>query len=118
MNRKARQEAVMTLMYQVMRQLRKRMDTDGHEAHISPYHAHALYLLSSKPLTMGELAEELSVSLPSTTVLVNKLVEHDLAERLSDSEDRRITRLTITPKGGELLAKVKEARYRKLKVFM
>ncbi len=55
-----------------------------------------------KPLTMGELSEALDVPLSTATRMADWLVESGYAERLSDPEDRRIVRLTLTEIGRDL----------------
>lgn len=64
----------------------------------------ALYRIGSilhrKPgSTMGELSQALSVPLHTATRMVDSLVENGLADRLSDPEDRRIVRVTLTDNG-------------------
>jgi DNA-binding MarR family transcriptional regulator len=67
-------------------------------------HPHAFHRISSilhrKPgLTMGELSQALSVPLYTATRMVDSLVENGLADRLSDPDDRRIVRVTLTEDG-------------------
>ncbi|MBI4227779.1 MAG: MarR family transcriptional regulator [Candidatus Omnitrophica bacterium] len=49
--------------------------------------------------SMHELAETLNISRPAATGLVDRLIVHGLARRTDDPQDRRVVRLTITPKG-------------------
>jgi DNA-binding MarR family transcriptional regulator len=67
-------------------------------------HPHAFHRISSilhqKPgSTMGELSQALSVPLYTATRMVDSLVENGLADRLSDPDDRRIVRVTLTDDG-------------------
>lgn len=50
-------------------------------------------------LTLGELAAFERVKPPSVTRMVATLEAADLVDREVDPDDRRVTRLTITPKG-------------------
>jgi len=60
-------------------------------------------ILYRKPnSTMGELSQALSVPLYTATRLVDSLVENGLADRLSDPDDRRIVRVTLTDSGRRL----------------
>lgn len=52
---------------------------------------------------MKDLARFLSITPASVTSLVDGLVQMDLLERSTDSEDRRITRLRLTDAGRKLL---------------
>jgi len=57
-------------------------------------------ILHRKPgLTMGELSQALSVPLYTATRMVDRFVEDGLADRLSDPDDRRIVRVTLTDNG-------------------
>ncbi len=51
--------------------------------------------------TMGRLSERLNVRQNALTQAADRLVNHGLAERLSDPSDRRIVRLRLTEKGSE-----------------
>jgi DNA-binding MarR family transcriptional regulator len=60
-------------------------------------------ILHRKPgLTMGELSQALSVPLYSVTRMVDSLVATGLADRLSDPDDRRVVRVTLTEDGRRL----------------
>ncbi|HLK58682.1 MAG TPA: MarR family transcriptional regulator [Chthonomonadaceae bacterium] len=49
--------------------------------------------------TMGKLSEKLGVRQNALTQAADRLVNHALAERLSDPNDRRIVRLRLTEQG-------------------
>ncbi len=53
-------------------------------------------------LTMGELSRAVSVPLSTATRMADWMVENEYAERLSDSNDRRIVRLALTENGRRL----------------
>jgi DNA-binding MarR family transcriptional regulator len=48
---------------------------------------------------MGELASRLGIGVSAATGLVDRLVEHGALERESDSADRRVVRVRISPAG-------------------
>jgi len=52
--------------------------------------------------TMGELSQELAVSLPTATRMVDWFVGNGYAQRLPDAGDRRIVRVAQTNKGRRL----------------
>jgi DNA-binding MarR family transcriptional regulator len=56
-------------------------------------------LMKCGALSMSELGSLLFISKPSMTILVDTLVENAWAERLDDLKDRRVIRISITPKG-------------------
>ena len=60
----------------------------------------ALYRTTN--LTMGELSKSIAAPMSSTTRMVNWLVDNGYAIRLSDPDDRRIVRVTLTDEGRKL----------------
>jgi DNA-binding MarR family transcriptional regulator len=60
----------------------------------------ALYRTTN--LTMGELSKSIAAPMSSTTRMVNWLVDNGYAVRLSDPDDRRIVRVTLTDEGRKL----------------
>ena len=60
----------------------------------------ALYRTTN--LTMGELSKSIAAPMSSTTRMVNWLVDNGYAVRLSDPDDRRIVRVTLTEEGRKL----------------
>lgn len=53
-------------------------------------------------LTMGELSQELSVPLSTATRMIDWWVGNELASRLSDPDDRRVVRVSLTETGRKL----------------
>ncbi len=56
-------------------------------------------LMKRGPLSMTELGGQLFISKPSMTILADSLVENGWVRRQNDPDDRRITRIQITPQG-------------------
>ena len=50
--------------------------------------------------TMGRLSERLGTRQNALTQAADRLINHDLAERLSDANDRRIVRLRLSERAG------------------
>jgi DNA-binding MarR family transcriptional regulator len=64
-----------------------------------------LFLLRETPGTSaGALAEELRVTPPTVTGLVDRLVRMGLVRREEDRKDRRLVRNVLSKKGEEILA--------------
>jgi DNA-binding MarR family transcriptional regulator len=53
-------------------------------------------------LTMSELSKTIAAPMSSTTRMVNWLVDNGYAARLSDPDDRRVVRVTLTREGRKL----------------
>lgn len=60
------------------------------DAQVSPGHIQVLIALTDGPKSVGQLAEELEVSPPAATQLVDKLAEHGMVDRHNDPADRRV----------------------------
>ena len=60
------------------------------DVQVSPGHIQVLIALARGPRSVGQLAEELGVSPPAATQLVDKLAEHGMVDRHNDPEDRRV----------------------------
>ena len=60
------------------------------------------------PLTVGGFAEQLGVSLPTASLLAERLVQGGLAARLEDAADRRRTFIELTPQGARLSVQLRQ----------
>jgi len=60
------------------------------DVQVSPGHIQVLIALTRGPRSVGQLAEELEVSPPAATQLVDKLAEHGMVDRHNDPADRRV----------------------------
>ena len=60
------------------------------DVQVSPGHIQVLIALARGPRSVGQLAEELEVSPPAATQLVDKLAEYGMVDRHTDPEDRRV----------------------------
>lgn len=85
----------------LMKEQARKQHTDSN---CSPMHFHALAVVKDlKQPTMRELAESLALTPSAATTLVGKLIRQKLVRRLPDPSDRRITRLSLTASGTNLL---------------
>jgi DNA-binding MarR family transcriptional regulator len=62
------------------------------------------HLVKHGPLTMNDLAARMEISPSAATQLVDRLVQHGLAERTPDPDDRRALRVAVS---GSALAAVR-----------
>ena len=62
------------------------------------------YLSSKREPNMSEIGKALGIDFSTLTRLVDKLTDKSLVERRSDSQDRRVVRVSIITKGKELMA--------------
>ncbi len=64
--------------------------------------------------SLSAVAEFIGLTLSSMSILVNALVERDLVERRTDSDDRRRVCLTVTQTGHEILQSTLQATEERL----
>ncbi len=82
---------------------------DFMDATVTMGQAKVLYLLmTSGPFRISELASRLGVSAPTTSQLVDRLVEQGLAARADDRSDRRQVLVTVTSAGRQQLERFRE----------
>ena len=85
------------------RHLRQTADSD-----LSPTQASVLATVSSAgPLALGELAELERVASPTITKVIGLLHEKGLVDKLTDPDDRRFVRVSLTPEGEALLERTR-----------
>jgi DNA-binding MarR family transcriptional regulator len=65
----------------------------------------------TKPLMAKELAEAMNVSRANITNMLNVLIRKKLVVQISDKEDKRRKRLSLTPQGMQLVEKLEKLRY-------
>ena len=70
------------------------------------------YLSRQGSSPMNHLARFLKVSRPATTGLVDRLILQGLVKREEDKSDRRVVRVTVTPKGRKIIANIWEQKRR------
>jgi DNA-binding MarR family transcriptional regulator len=94
---------------------RKAIAKQGCLRAMSNTHLHVLFVLTTDgPLPMGRLAEQLDVSLPNVTGIVDRMVAHGLVERLRDDDDRRLVVVSATPAGRQAVEEIDLVRRRQL----
>jgi DNA-binding MarR family transcriptional regulator len=66
------------------------------------------------PITSGQLAAGLGVTLPTVTSVIDRLVARGLAERRDDPSDRRRVIVAITPGGQTVVEGIQQGRRARL----
>ena len=80
---------------------------------LTPTKLHALDVLAERGgVRVGELADLIGLDETTATRLVDRLEAIGIAERLGDEDDRRVTVVSLTPPGDELVAEVNARRQR------
>jgi DNA-binding MarR family transcriptional regulator len=61
--------------------------------------------------SMKEIADELGISSPAATAVIDRLIADKAVERTEDKDDRRMTRISLTPLGDKLFEKNRDVIY-------
>lgn len=78
---------------------------------ITPPQLDALLVLREfGELTMGELCGKMYLACSTATDLIDRMERNELIERVRDTNDRRVIRLRVLPKGSSVIDEVLEAR--------
>lgn len=78
---------------------------------ITPPQLDALLVLRDfGELTMGELCGKMYLACSTATDLIDRMERNALIERVRDTNDRRVIRLRVLPKGSAVIDEVLEAR--------
>lgn len=60
---------------------------------------------AKQPCRLSELSQEMHISNPTASGLVDRLVQNGLVERAPDPQDRRAVCISLTPSGEKLVVK-------------
>ena len=85
---------------------------------VSPGHIQVLIALTRGPRSVGKLAEELGVSPPAATQLVDKLTAHGMVRRHNDPADRRVVLVDYVEGMHEVARTIVEKRRRPLQAAL
>src|SRR5579875_4046830 len=112
-------DCCLTLFARVVSALHRSGDVDWHRGDLTMAQFRALLALVHRgPMSIGRLAAELGVRLPTASVLVERLVRQGLAERREDADDRRRTLAQASGAGEELVARWQQGRREVLRGWM
>lgn len=91
-------------IFEMSRVMKEKTEEALQKTSLSVLQLHTLFYLRDHPdVQMNEIAKTLKIELPSATSLINKLVSVKFAQRSEDKKDRRIVRISLTPKGLKIL---------------
>jgi DNA-binding MarR family transcriptional regulator len=73
-----------------------------------------IFIHKKKIVSMGDVANQFKVSLPTATVLSEKLVKMNIAKKTRSRNDRRIVKVSLTQKGENLFKQAIRQRHQKI----
>jgi MarR family transcriptional regulator, organic hydroperoxide resistance regulator len=103
-------------LFNTMGQLRKLLETQTQESHVDKHatimqYSALMFLKDNRTATVGDVASHLKLSKTSATQLIERLAKTSLVDRINDTEDRRIVRISITSAGEQQVMDLKK-KYR------
>jgi DNA-binding MarR family transcriptional regulator len=98
--------------------LKRFMKPDHHDSEheLGGSHINVLFMLNKLgDMPMSEVSRRIFVSKPQMTVIIDKLIDMGLVDRLPDRRDRRVINIALTEKGHAYLKNFKAAKRDKIK---
>lgn len=104
---------IAAIIQDCQRKIAARLSSELAKGHITiPQYQAILVLKKEEEVSMSEMAEHLCITTAAATSLVDHLVKQKLVERRRSVKDRRVVRVSLTPRGREVLDGVKDEMYR------
>lgn len=102
-------------IFNFLRSVKPTMCFDSKTSHLSMVQLETLIFLNKrKDAQMSDIATHFSITMPSATSLINKLIELKYAQRKNDVKDRRVIKIHLTSQGESLLDEAMAQRKQKI----
>lgn len=113
MNNEELQELVLKLLPMWQFRMAKPFKSLLHDG-INPNVYHCMQLISDngEPMSMGELSTAMHMTKQQMTKTVNRLIELELGQRIGDTADRRIVRISLTENAYDYMSRFAELQTR------
>ena len=113
-------ERLVSLIFTMQRIVRQSgKDYNKFDPHLMLRIAVLKFINEEKQSTMKDIASYLNITAPSATSLVNNLVKSGLVVREKNKGDMRVTRISLSRKGNEVIKEMMETMSEKMRqVFM
>lgn len=112
------EEKMIFATYKISRYMRKQFGTNDHAHELTMIQIAGLISIAQGRNTMGDIADELNITLPSATSLVERLVKGGYVERVQDPQDKRVVKIVLTEKGKTILKKGLEDKIEKTRFML
>ncbi|RED58070.1 MarR family transcriptional regulator [Cohnella lupini] len=109
-------ESFVTVVPLLKKKLFRTFPIDNMPYQLSRSNLEVLFALyESRTSTVSELSNLMHISRPNMTPLVDKLVQHELVDRRTSNEDRRVIQIRITDAGDRLCKEMHERLMNQIK---
>jgi MarR family transcriptional regulator, organic hydroperoxide resistance regulator len=106
---------ILETMFRFFKTVKPTMSFHSKTSDLTMVQFEALILIKHNPdIQMKDLAEHFSITMPSATSLIDKLIEMKYAGRKNDIKDRRIVKIHLTKQGEKLLHEAMKQRETKI----
>lgn len=107
-------DKIVGTMFKIFRTFKDVMSFDSKNSQLTMIQLEALiHLKKNKELQMRNFAEHFSITMPTATALIDKLIKSNFAIRKNDPKDRRIVKVNITKLGEKVLYQAVKQRNNK-----
>ena len=104
-------QEIIDYMFEVIKTVKHKMFLCSESANITPVQFGAMhYIYSKKKVSMSQISEYFSTTMPTATSLIDKLIVAKLVIRKHDSKDRRIINISLTTQGEKVLKEAAKNR--------
>jgi len=76
------------------------------------------FIHKNSPATINQIAHHLKITMPTTTVLLDKLEKNKLILRVQNKKDKRSTFIKPSPKTAKIIDQLLQQRRKKIKLFL
>jgi len=112
-------QEIILCIYKISRLVRQHVtDVSRMTEEPSMLQLQVLMNLTHGAITMGQIAQEVYIKLPTASALVDRLIEANYVKRINDALDRRITKIELTKKGKQILETTMKTKIKKMKFIL
>jgi len=105
---------LMETIYPITQFIRTEMRSQRESSLSVPQFRVMVYLSRHIGASLSEVAEHLGVTRATASVMVDRLVQHGLLDRIDDPQERRYIRLSLTQIGSDRLSEMREVTRQKI----
>ena len=102
-------------IFKFFKSMKPTMSFDSKTSHLTMVQLETLiFLHKQKDAQMSDISGHFSITMPSATSLINKLIQLKYAQRKNDVKDRRVIKIHLTNQGERLLDEAMTQRKQKI----
>jgi len=114
-----RAQSLYQLYMKVMGEIFVGLKTNDSMSTLTGIQMQALCVLERQgPLRMKDIADSVSVSMPSATGIIDRMVRANLVHRFEDPTDRRVTMVELSAGGAEAMKKINRTHEKRLRELL